>query len=402
MARQGERLATAKGHADSLASVLICVDSFLDGGAEMFAIRLANHLATSARVCFLALRPWRTKDNKQHTLLDHARVSVIALTGNPVVDVVFKFLLRLSRYSWTLYRLAMAGRLLFVCKIHRIRIVHSHSWETDEAFAALKSRGGFRLVSTLHGHYELPHDDEQSKRQLESADAVVYLSPQQLVTLDKYAVPTVKRSKIFNGIPFQMARLTTTYQPHEKLRLVMAARGIPEKGWAEALEAVAAIHRDLGDVVTIDLLGAGPVLDRLRQEYKDHSYIRFLGYCQNIMPIVQEAHIGLLPSYFQAESLPNSISEYLTCGKPVIATDVGAIREMVTHDADVAGIVLPLDRSRGALSAQVKNAILEYVWDADRVSRDSAIALRAAQKFQMQACVERYLELYKNLLRCDG
>jgi glycosyltransferase involved in cell wall biosynthesis len=392
-------LATAKAHPDSLASVLICVDSFLDGGAEMFAIRLANHLATSARVCFITLRPWLTKNNKQHVLLDYARVSVIALTGNSVGDIIFNVLLRLSRFSWTLYKLAMDWRLLFVCKVHRIQIVHSHSWETDEAFAALKSRGGFRLVSTLHGHYELPHDDQQSKRQLESADAIVYLSPQQLVTLEKYAVPAVKRSKIFNGIPFQLARLTTTYQSHEKLRLVMAARGIPEKGWAETLEAVAAIHCQLGDVVTIDLLGAGEVLNRLQQKYEGHTYIRFWGYCQNVMPIVQQAHIGLLPSYFEAESLPNSISEYLTCGKPAIATDVGAIREMLTDDGDVAGIVLSLDNGRRALSEQVKNAILEYVWDADRVSRDSAIALRAAQKFQMQACVERYLELYKNVLR---
>lgn len=386
------------------ARVLIGIDSFYDGGAEMFAIRLANSLATDATVYFLALRPWLAREGRQQSLLDRTRVSLIGLTGSPVRDLVFRSLLRVSRLlrSETLNRRALEWRLLFVCRTHGIQIVHSHSWETDKAFAAVKARSGFRLISSFHGHYELLQEsgdrtDAQTQRQLENVDAVVYVSPRHVATLDKYAVPVAKRNKIFYGIPFPAEKRTTTYQSREKLQLVMAARGIPEKGWAEALEAVAVLNRDLGPVVAIDLLGAGGVLDTLRDKYEGHSYIRFLGYCDNIVPIVQHAHIGLLPSYYSAESLPNAVIEYLTCGKPVIATDVGAIREMMTHDADVAGIVLPLSNGKSVSSDQIKNALLEYLRDTDKVARDSAVALRASRKFQMDACVEHYLKLYDSL-----
>jgi L-malate glycosyltransferase len=385
--------------------ILICIDSFYDGGAEMFAIRLANNLAIDAIVYFFALRPWLTRENKQKNLLDQNRVSVIGLTGSHFGDFVFKSLLRLSRFPRLekMKMRAMDWRLLFVCKKHGIQIVNSHSWETDKAFAAVKTRGGFRLVSSFHGHYELVQDsgdehDPESKRQLESMDAVVYLSPKHVATLDKCAVPTVKRKKIFYGVPFASEKRTTNYQSNEKLKLVMVARGIPEKGWAEALEAVAAINREQGHVITIDLLGVGEALDRLRQKYEGHTCIRFLGYCDNVLPFVKQAHIGLLPSYYAAESLPNSVIEYLICGKPVVATDAGAIREMITHNAEVAGIVLPLNNGINVSSDQIKDALLEYLRDPDKVARDSGIALRAAQKFQMETCVASYLKMYNSLL----
>src|SRR5208282_3153879 len=208
----------------------------------------------------------------------------------------------------------------------------------------------------------------------DSIDAVVYLTELHVETLDQYAVPNCKRTKIFYGVPFQWEKNATKCRSNEHLRLVMAARGIPEKGWAETLEAVAGINRDQGGVITIDLLGIGEELDRLRKQYREHDFIHFLGYCDDILPIVRQAHIGLLPSYYAAESLPNTIIEYLACGKPVIATDIGAIREMLTHDGEIAGTILPLYDGK-VLPAQIKKALVEYLCNKGRVEHDSRIAL---------------------------
>jgi glycosyltransferase involved in cell wall biosynthesis len=258
------------------------------------------------------------------------------------------------------------------------------------------------LVSSFHGHYELlresrEHDDDQNKRQLENVDAVVYLTERHVETLDRYGVPDCKRRKIFYGVPFQLEKSSTKYQSNEQLRLVMAGRGIPEKGWAETLEAVVDINRELGDEITIDLLGVGEELDKLREKYQEREFVHFLGYCDDILPIVKQAHIGLLPSYYTAESLPNTIIEYLVCGKPVIATDIGAIREMLTHDGEVAGAILPPHDGK-VLSVQIKSALVEYLSNKSKVEHDSSIALRAAQKFQMKICTANHLCLYDSLL----
>jgi glycosyltransferase involved in cell wall biosynthesis len=385
--------------------VLISIDSFYDGGAEMFAIRLANNLKNNAKVYFFSLRPWLTKDSKQKSLLDVSRVSVIELTGNVFSDVLLKSLFRLSRLpnlkkikSW-----AMSWRLIHICRKYGIQIVHSHSLETDRAFAGVKNRCEFALVSTFHGHYELSDTSEEkleteTRDQLKHVDAVAYLAPNHWATLERFAVPIRKRHKIYNGIPVSVEDRVTRYRSGETLKLVMAARGIREKGWAETLEAVAAINHESGNVMTIDLLGTGSVLDRLRKKYEGCPYIRFLGYREDIFSYIKEAHIGLLPSYYTAESLPTVVVEFLMCGKPVIVTDVGAIREMITDKSEVAGEILPTNNCEGISPEYIKSALLKYLRDPDRVARDSEIALRAAQKFRMQYCVEKYAELYKSVL----
>jgi hypothetical protein len=162
--------------------VLIAIDSFYDGGAEMFAIRLANVLATRAKVYFFVLRPWRMKGNRQESLLDRTKVSVIELTGNRLWDFAFKLLIKLSRLPKMQRVLALANkwRLLFICKNYGIEVVNSHCWETDKAFASDKERARFRLVSSFHGHYELCGSLRSARfpksEQLQQMDAVVYLS----------------------------------------------------------------------------------------------------------------------------------------------------------------------------------------------------------------------------------
>ena len=382
----------------------MAIDGFFDGGAEMFAIRLANHLPADVSVHFFALRPWLTHANRQQTLLDRARVSSVGLTGSRIIDALLAPMLQFAR-SGRHYRFEqrlLDWRLRYVCRRYGIQIVHSHSWETDKAFAAIKPGSSFKLVSSFHGHYELLQDagavcDAQSRAQLSVVDAVVFLSPQHIATLDKYGVPVSKRRRIFHGIPRVAADDVTHLRLNEPLKLVMAARGIAEKGWAEALEAVTTINRERGPRVTLDLVGTGEALDQLRQVYEGQPGIRFLGYRDDVLPIVRESHVGLLPSYFAAESLPNTVIEYLIAGKPVIATDAGAIREMVTHDDHVAGVVLPSSGKPVSVD-RLKDAISIYLDEPARVAADSAIALRAAGAFSMDACVARYGELYQSLL----
>lgn len=372
----------------------------------MFAIRLANALSRSVRVHFMALRPWLAKASRQACLLDRNRVSVIQFTGSAVGDLIYRSLLVLGRLGplRDLEVRARYWRLRFVCEKHAIQIVHSHSWESDKAFAQIRQTAGIRLVSSLHGHYELMEElgggaDDQSRQQLKTMDAVVYLSRKHKATLDKFGVPPERRHQIFYGISSPPGMIATKHRKEEPLKLVMAARGIPDKGWAETLDAVTAIHRELGDVISIDLLGSGETLDRLRGRYQSCQFVRFLGYCDNILPHVASAHIGLLPSYYPAESLPNTIIEYLICGKPVIATDVGAIRDMVTHNGQVAGIILPLTRDKKVSAIDIKSAIEAYLHDAGRVERDSCVALQAARQFQMGRCVLSYLKVYERILQ---
>jgi hypothetical protein len=57
-------------------NILIAIESFFDGGAEMFAIRLANELALTHNVFFIELYPERTREKRQLSLLDKKGITI--------------------------------------------------------------------------------------------------------------------------------------------------------------------------------------------------------------------------------------------------------------------------------------------------------------------------------------
>ena len=57
---------------------------------------------------------------------------------------------------------------------------------------------------------------------------------------------------------------------------------------------------------------------------------RFLGYRRDLMDIIQVTDFMVLPSL--SEGLPNVLLESFSCRKPVVATSVGGVPELVTHN----------------------------------------------------------------------
>jgi glycosyltransferase involved in cell wall biosynthesis len=73
------------------------------------------------------------------------------------------------------------------------------------------------------------------------------------------------------------------------------------------------------------------------------------------------ANLVTLPSYM--EGCPNVVLEALACGRPVVATRVGGIPEIMSDDC---GRLIP-PRDADAL-AQALNAVLTTEWDAASIS----------------------------------
>jgi glycosyltransferase involved in cell wall biosynthesis len=73
------------------------------------------------------------------------------------------------------------------------------------------------------------------------------------------------------------------------------------------------------------------------------------------------ADLVTLPSYM--EGCPNVVLEALACGRPVIATRVGGIPEIMS---DVCGRLIP-PRDANAL-ARALDAVLSAAWDAASIS----------------------------------
>jgi glycosyltransferase involved in cell wall biosynthesis len=79
---------------------------------------------------------------------------------------------------------------------------------------------------------------------------------------------------------------------------------------------------------------------------------------------MRAADIFCLPSY--SEGCPNVVVEALACGRPIVATNVGGIPELVK---EASGLLAP-PRDAGALRTALEMA-LSRRWDAAEIARAS-------------------------------
>lgn len=101
-----------------------------------------------------------------------------------------------------------------------------------------------------------------------------------------------------------------------------------EEGLGRGDRAFEALQRPDAALV---LVGAGSYVDELRRRPLPEGAI-LAGFSANTLEYVQHFDVGLLPTLFPHESLPTVVIEYVYCGKPVIASDVGEIEQMIRSE----------------------------------------------------------------------
>ena len=367
----------------------------------MFAIRLANEVSRHHDVTFLELNPFHSEAKHQLRLLDTQGITLIQAGNNAVGRWLYKgrSLRFLKRRVRRIYDRLKRARIRYLLARRRIDIVHSHCWDTDLYFSMLKMAAGFKLISSFHGHYELLKNQREgfetkTTLMLGQIDKVVYVSPAHGETLDKYQFDPQRRHKIFYGVPYPKQESCTRFGA-EQLQLTLVARGIPEKGWKETVEAVCSLEEKWPGRVRLHLVGDGEFLRSLQHSKHAESVVVFHGYQEDVRSAIVQSHVCLLPSYYPAESLPNSVIEYVLCGKPVIATRIGAIPEMISYGGEVGGTLIDLVNGT-VRPGDIEAAILRYLEEPTLVERHSRVALLASSQFLMTTCVSAHCQLYSD------
>lgn len=167
--------------------------------------------------------------------------------------------------------------------------------------------------------------------------------------------------ELFRPIPMSDARHRLGLGPG---RLVASVGNlVPEKGHDLVIRAIAAMHSVFGVIV-----GEGPDkrrLERLAIESGVGDRIRFLKVVpQDELAILYSA-IDVLALGSVREGWPNVLLEAMACGAPVVVTDVGGVREIVTN-MDVGRIVGGRD---SAMFAAAIEQVITMPPDRTRIRR---------------------------------
>lgn len=190
-------------------------------------------------------------------------------------------------------------------------------------------------------------------------------------------------ASLFHPQPRAAARAALGIAPDARL-VAYVGRLVPEKGLRELLDACARLSASEPSL-QLALIGDGPMRGELAQRLDALPALRArLPGAQSPAEVARwmaAADLVTLPSW--SEGHPNVLVEALACGRPVVATPVGGIPEVV--DA-TTGVLVPL-RDADALAAGLQ-AVLARDWDeqalAARFSRDWDQVARDT----LQACAE--------------
>ncbi len=178
---------------------------------------------------------------------------------------------------------------------------------------------------------------------------------------------------------------------HEPLHLGMVARFEAHKDQPTLMRAVSQLRTSGIDVI-VDLVGDGSrraEFETLVKELDLREKIRFLGVRRDIPELLRQWDAFVF-SVTPDEGLGIALIEALAAGLPVIASDVGACREVLTSGtSETLGEFFPFGDAEA-----LANAIVRFKADPAPWWRRSDKAIDSVrERFSMESMADKYLEL---------
>jgi glycosyltransferase involved in cell wall biosynthesis len=158
-----------------------------------------------------------------------------------------------------------------------------------------------------------------------------------------------------------------------------------------AIRALAIVHRTAPDA-TLTIAGSGPQREQLVRQAAEAGLaasVRFVGRLDRDEIAALNRKSGIVVNPSLVDNMPNSILEALASGTPVVSTNVGGVRHLVT-DERTALLVPPGDPE--ALAA----AILRLIGDDALVARLRAEGLSEVEQYTWGNVRERLYRLYRS------
>lgn len=374
--------------------ILMAMHSLAMGGAEKFFTNLAQALNERHEViCYIPAI--RCGDPTMIDRLGEVPVSSISWFTPLLYRAFYKLTLVLQR-RWPAFdpeATLHSRNLRALHQRHRFQVVNAQLMPAARQVCTAYERLSLPITKSDHG--DTAHAGKSDEIIFKRLDALI--CPAAANAAKARALPLRSDCRIVT-IPYghRGPRNGRSRLPaFEGITFGMVARGVRDKGWAEAIEAARLVRTRSAMPFRLVLVGAGAFLDDLRSKLPaaDHEWIHFTGQQSEPEQWISGFDVGLLPTCLPEESLPNSIIEYLACGKPVITTAVGGIPEMIEQ----AGRLVPLDVHGRAHVEALAEAMLVLLEDPSARAAMSAHAATAFRAYSMESCVVAYERLFEEM-----
>ena len=143
-----------------------------------------------------------------------------------------------------------------------------------------------------------------------------------------------EQGRFIKGSGVDLKDYCYTPEPSEgKIKVILTARMIVEKGIFLLTEAAERLRHKYGQTVEFQLIGGlDDHPDAITKEQMDAvcdgKYIKWLGYRTDVRDLLKACHIVAFPSYYM-EGLPKSLIEANAVGRPIITSNSVGCKEAV-------------------------------------------------------------------------
>lgn len=168
----------------------------------------------------------------------------------------------------------------------------------------------------------------------------------------------------------------------------------PEKGLECFLEAAAKVSRKCTESKFI-IVGDGPcktILEEKAREWGISDKVIFTGFSGDVPQLLSAMDVFVSSSLFEPFGI--AILEAMSMSKPVVATNVGGIPEMII--SDVTGILVPPNDAEALYTA-----IIQLLNDPDKRNMFGQNGRKRIEEyFATQVLVNKLVKLYDELVAC--
>ena len=306
-------------------------------------------------------------------------------------------------------RIPALGRSINPIKDHRARkqlekiireikpdIIHTHTFKAG--YVTRMKKQSVPVVHTFHGH--LLDDPEFSgikSKVIIEVERKLAKKTAKLVTVGRRVADELLEEKIghraqYVNIPPGVVAVDVTPRAQALANLNLDDTGKPIVGWIARVTGVKNPMRalEVADVLPdthFVMAGGGDLLDQVKAAAP--SNVSVLGWA-DAADLFGASDIIMSTS--ENEGMSVALIEAQLAGKPVVATDVGSVSEVILNHE--TGIVT--NKNAGSIALALESLILDK---AKRKEMGNLAAARAQSLFSVDRMIGAHIELYASILK---
>lgn len=352
------------------------------GGAETHVTDLVKSLVQSGHKVFLAV---------------HANPSP-QLNGIVQEQFVLNF-----RSKNPLDYLTLGRQLASIVQEYNIDVLHAHQRTSGYIAAYVKYLTKVPFIVTIHDPWKRAYAKRMHAKIYDHIITVSEFLRQRFIT--EFNFNPTRVHTIYNGVnqdvynmsryqPEQLNRLRDEFGIKENEKVIsLIARLYRSKGQQYLIAAAPNILADLPNVKFL-LAGDGPHLDLLKKQAQHLGVLTnfiFAGYRQDIPEIIALSDIVVRPS--EMEGLPINVIEAMLMAKPVVASNIAGVPEMIEHG--INGYMIQVGDVK-----RLSQILIEALLDEEKCKIIGQAARKTAlEKFTINSCVEKTIGVYLDVTK---